>query len=80
MGVALIIAAPRPFQLHWGVDGWISVNETASTDTGLTMHIVELSARLLKAAGTIDFTFRWLDDNQWEGQDFKIAQRAVSSD
>jgi glucoamylase len=73
-GRALIISAPRPFQLHWGVDGWTSVKDATSVDTSLGIYIVELTAQRLREAGTIDFTVRWLDNNQWEGQDFKIVQ------
>jgi glucoamylase len=71
----LIVAAPDPFQLRWGVDGWRDVADTPSIDTGLGVHVVELAADALGAAAEIDFTFNWTRDQRWEGRDFKISRR-----
>lgn len=70
----LIIAAPRPFLLHWGLDGWSRASDACSVDTGLGVHIVELKPRQLHAALAIDFTFDWTDTNTWEGRDFQILR------
>lgn len=72
-GDDLIIAAPAPFRLHWGVDGWTGVSDAQSVDTGLGVHIVELSASRLDTARRVDFTFLWLDDQRWEGRDYTLA-------
>ncbi len=72
-GCDLIVVTPRPARLHWGRDGWRDVADRDSADTGLGVHVVELPAAALAGAGQIDFTFQWLDDGQWSGQDFHLA-------
>ena len=71
-GTGLLIAAPRPIRLRWGVDGWTHVADAQSVDTGLGVHIVELDAAALGAAGQVDFTFQWMDDDQWLGRDVTV--------
>lgn len=73
-GSGLIIAAPRAFRLHWGVDGWNGVSDAVSVDTGLGVHSVELGTARLGASKQIDFTFCWTDDQRWEGRDYKILR------
>ncbi|MEI9964840.1 MAG: glycoside hydrolase family 15 protein [Caulobacteraceae bacterium] len=77
-GTGLMVATPRPIRLHWGVDGWTRPADAQSVDTGLGVHFVELDAVALGSAGSVDFTFQWLDDGQWVGSDFAITRRTAA--
>jgi glucoamylase len=71
--MALIIALPRPARLHWGLDGWQNVGDAETTDTGLALYSVELSAAALANAQVINFTFQWRDSEAWIFQDFAVT-------
>jgi len=79
-GSALLIAAFRPARLHWGRDGWQDVADVETTDTGLGVHTVQLSAGALADSSQIDFTFQWLDDGGWEGHDYHLEVTNPVSD
>ena len=71
-GVGLILAAPRPARLRWGLDGWRSPADLDCADTGLGLHACALTAAELGDARRLDFTFQWLDDGAWAGRDFTV--------
>jgi glucoamylase len=72
-GVNLIIATPRPARIHWGVDGWQSVADACTRDTGLGLHAFDLPAASISGSRAINFTFQWLDSEMWVGEDFRIV-------
>ena len=59
--------------VHWSVDGWQTVHDTATRDTTLGVHIVDLPTTQLRAGDSVDLTFYWSDVNRWEGVDFAIC-------
>ncbi len=55
--------------VHWSTDGWKTVHDTETRDTGLGVHQVDLEP----ASGeTVVFTFRWTEGDRWEGEDFEV--------
>ena len=70
-GHTLRIQAPQPFRLHWSRDGWPTVQDTDSEETGLGIHFVDLQAG---SAGPepIWFTFFWTAEQRWEGRDYEV--------
>ena len=58
--------------VRWSIDGWATVNETATHDTGLGVHLVNLPTKT-SSGGEILFTFYWLDSQRWENHDFKVS-------
>ncbi len=70
-GRDLIIEAPRPFTLRFGVDGWANVVERDAVPLGLGMSGVRLAAAALAHWREINFTRRFGDT--WEGQDYAIG-------
>ncbi len=71
-GVTLRILADRPFALHWSLDGWDSHTDTESIASLIGLSHVDIAVPKGQTA-PIKFTFRWLDNNQWEGKDYEVA-------
>jgi glucoamylase len=67
---AIVLRAPA--RVHWGVNGWQDVRDIETRDAGLDVHIAELPLDGITASGTVQFTFFWLDQNSWEGQDYEV--------
>lgn len=59
--------------VHWSVDGWRTVQDTATRDTTLGVHVVDLPTTRLPAGAGVDFTFYWPDANRWEEVDFRVS-------
>jgi glucoamylase len=77
-GAKLAIALPEPAIVHWGRNGWLAIEDTPTTDTGLGFHVAELATAALGPGSWIDFTWRRLDTREWAGRD--IAVRIVSAE
>jgi glucoamylase len=75
-GHTLTIALTAPARVHWGINGWTSITDSETVDTGLGLHTVDLPVTALVAGNTIDFTFFWLEPQTWEGQDFHVEVMA----
>lgn len=58
--------------VHWSADGWVTVGDQASRDTGLGVHVVDLPTESLSPGCEIVFTFYWVDAARWEGTDFSV--------
>ena len=69
-GAALRIQAEEPFRLHFSLDGWKTVRDSASTPTALGVHFVDLPPA---ADGPVRFTFYWTARGRWEGRDFSVG-------
>ena len=68
-GASLVIALEAPAIVHWGHDGWRSVQDVPSTDTGLGFHVATLNTGALPLGTRIDFTWRRQDTGEWRGRD-----------
>ena len=58
-----------PGHVHWTVDDWTTSHDTATRDTGLGIHILDLPTASLPVGGQAKFTFFWPAENRWEGTD-----------
>jgi glucoamylase len=59
--------------IHWSADGWCTVRDTPTQDSGLGIHYADLDTVELAAGGKIDFTVYWPDEDRWEGVDYHLA-------
>ncbi len=69
---ALRVEVLAPTQLRWSTDEWRTVQEEASLDTGLGVHIIDLVREKLPKGSTLRFTFYWPETERWEEKDFEI--------
>ena len=58
--------------VHWSVDGWRTVHDTATRDTTIGVRLVDLETSNLRTGGRVDFTFYWPEAHRWEGVDFFV--------
>ncbi len=62
-----------PAVVHWSADGWQTVRQTPTRDTGLGMHSADLTAAERGAPGRVDFTLFWTQPGEWLGRDFCVC-------
>ncbi|MGH8745087.1 MAG: hypothetical protein ACREUK_01185, partial [Burkholderiales bacterium] len=58
--------------VRWSDDDWRTVRDTATQDTGLGVHKVDLPTGRLVPGAVVRFTFFWHQAARWEGVDFEI--------
>lgn len=75
-GLTLLIALPEPALVHWGIDGWQTMQDTSTQVTCLGLHVAELDTGTLLAGQRIDFTCRHADTGVWSGQDYTLTVHA----
>src|SRR6185437_7914079 len=59
--------------VHWSVDGWRTVHDTATCDTTLGVHVADLPTLDLRRGDRVDLTFYWPEAARWEGTDFFVC-------
>jgi glucoamylase len=64
-----------PATVHWSADGWKTVRDTSTRDTGLGVHVADLATAALRAGARVDFTFYWPGAGRWEGANFSVTVR-----
>lgn len=74
-GAKLRIQAAAAFILHWSRDHWLHSTDTRSEATSLGLNFVDITIADGERA-PITFTFRWLDEDRWEGKDYTVEIRA----
>ena len=69
-GTPLRIQAAAPFLLHWTADEWLHSTDAHSTPTSLDIHFVDVPVP--QEPRSMRFTFLWVNENRWEGQNYEI--------
>ncbi len=72
MRAILRIEVLAPAVVHWSGDGWRTVRDTPTRETGLGVHVADLETGTLGAGERATFTFRWPEVGRWEGKDFVV--------
>lgn len=75
-GKTLRVETLAPCTVRWSLDGWRSVRDSNSQDTGLEVYYVELPTNNLPPGAAVEFTFFWPQANRWEGADFGVRVAA----
>jgi len=73
-GALLRVQASSPFLLHWTSDEWQHSTDTRSSATGVGIEFVDIL--LPEQRAPIRFTFLWVEENRWEGRDYKVGIQA----
>jgi glucoamylase len=69
----LRIEVLAPAVVHWSIDDWRQVHDSATRDSGLGIHFVDLPTDQLASGSIIDFTFYWPAVDRWENVNFAIS-------
>jgi glucoamylase len=59
--------------VHWSADHWQTTRDIKTRDTGLGMHIADLTTDELSTGSEVVFTFHWTKPEHWEGVDYKVC-------
>ncbi len=71
-GKRLRVETTAPARIHWSLNGWQTVQDSETVDTGLGIYFVDLPTENLKATTQILFTFYWPQASRWEGVDYTV--------
>jgi glucoamylase len=71
-GRALRVEVLAPATVRWSADGWKTVRDTTTRDTGLGMHVADLATATLPENTQVNFTFYWRG-GKWEGVNFSVT-------
>ncbi|MBO0798076.1 MAG: hypothetical protein J2P31_04565 [Blastocatellia bacterium] len=63
-----------PFLLHWTSDEWQHSTDIRSLVTGVGIEYADIL--LPQQNARIRFTFLWVEENRWEGKDYKVEIKA----
>ncbi len=75
-GRTLRLEVLAPAMVHWSTDGWGTVHDTSTRDTGLGIHLADLVTDRLPAGAAILFSIYWVTTEKWEGTDFSVSVAA----
>src|SRR5208282_3074841 len=71
-GASLRVIANQPFRLRVSDDDWSTHSDRDSSETGLSLHFVDLPA-LGSVGRSWSFTFYWPVYDRWENQNFRTV-------
>ncbi len=71
-GRVLRIDLRESAMLHWSADGWKTVTDTFTQDSGFGVHYLELPTENLPKGTRIAFTWRWRSTGDWVGRDYLV--------
>ena len=61
------IELPASGSVHWTADGWSTILDTETVDSGLGMHYADLDTADLAVNREVVFTIHWPAEGRWEG-------------
>ena len=59
--------------VHWSTDGWRTVHDTPTQDSGFGIHLADLDTAELASGGEVVFTLYWPAENRWEGVNYLLT-------
>ena len=62
-----------PTTVHWSADGWLTVTDSRTSDSGLGLHVVELPTAHLVPGQSVVFTLYDEDLQRWAGVDYALT-------
>ena len=72
-GRVLRVELPLAASIHWSSDGWRTIHDTPTQDSGFGLHHAELDTAELAIGCEVVFTIYWADDRRWEGVDYRLV-------
>jgi glucoamylase len=71
-GKVLRVETLSPAVIRWTADGWLTVREAETRDTGLGVFVADLPTEMLPSGAQVVFSFYWPEAGRWEGVDFAV--------
>jgi glucoamylase len=72
-GKTLRVEVLAAADVRWTDDDWRTVNDTTTREAGFGFHVACLSHGQLATGRRIEFTFRWIEADRWEGGNFSVT-------
>jgi glucoamylase len=72
-GKTLRLHTLSPAQVRWSTDNWQTHHDSATSDTGLGIHVADLPTKDLPGDCSVEFTFYWPGANRWEGTNYSVT-------
>jgi len=72
-GKTLRLVTLAPAIVHWSGDGWQTVHDESTRDTGLGIHVVDLPTGRMVSGQAMVFTFFWIEPGSWENANFTVT-------
>lgn len=76
-GSLLRVELPAAATVHWSSDGWSTIHDTQTLDSGLGIHFADLDTADLEAGREVVLTLYWPAADRWEGVDYRVAIEAA---
>ncbi len=73
LGTTLRIETLAAATVHWTHDGWQTVTDSPTRDTGLGVYVADLPTTTFGPGVEIEFTFFWTVAAKWEGVNFSVT-------
>jgi len=71
-GAPLTVALNEPSRVRWSADGWRTVADGETRDSGLGLHVADLDTTRAAAGARIEFTFQRTANGEWTGRNFAL--------
>jgi glucoamylase len=79
-GRVLRVETLAPAMVHWSADGWRTVRDDATVDSGLGVHYADLPTAELGPGASVVITFYWPGASRWAGVDFSVRVVATGEE
>ncbi|HET9017629.1 MAG TPA: glycoside hydrolase family 15 protein [Thermomicrobiaceae bacterium] len=79
-GRILRVELTAPARVHWSTDGWQTVADTDTRDTGLGIHLVDLPTGEVPVGGEVVFTIYWTAEDRWLGENVMVPVEAAGAE
>jgi hypothetical protein len=74
-GQTLCVCLPARARVRFGTDGWQRVDEVATGDSTLGLHVADIPSAPLRPGQRIQFTIYWTGSSSWEGRNYEVRIR-----
>ena len=71
-GQTLRLDLPAESIVRYTRDDWKTQAEVATSDTGIGLHVAEISTQGMAPGGTVEFTWRRQADGAWRGRNYDV--------
>jgi glucoamylase len=72
VGKTLRVETRMTAVIHWSSDDWVTVQDAATHDTGIGIHLVDLPVAALTEGKSVVFTVYWPTTERWQGENFAV--------